>query len=57
MAGGGTTHQLTEEVQVSALFGGTVLALGYGGVRPQGAVGAGHQVVPHMLVHGGVEVN
>lgn len=54
---GNMTNQLTEEVQVSALLGGTVLVLGYAGVRPQDTVGAGHQVVPHMLVHGGVVVN
>lgn len=54
---GNATRGLTEEVQVSALLGGSVLAAGHAGVRPQDAVGAGRQVVPHVLVDGGVEVN
>lgn len=49
--------ELTEEVQVSALFSVPVWALGHRGVCPQDAVGARRQVKPVVLVDGGVEMN
>lgn len=49
--------ELTEEVQVSAFSGFPVGAPRHRGVCPDYAVRAGHQVLPIMLMSGGVEVN
>lgn len=48
------SSELTEDVDVPAV---PAVPRGHLGVRPQDAVGAGHQVLPDVLVIRGVQVD